>query len=304
MTAFYDDSGQFSPDSKDNFACFGMLVIPAQYIRECNDAWWAMLDKHFTSYGLLQINGIEAKSSELHNMALRLEKNLVLNNELQKNMFAHGLDTATKVNNLIEAIWAFITKPIVLTQYLAVIANKREVWQIYRPTQFNNWMILKGLTGATREQKVSLKKLRLELESFLVKYTYEFLLQRLEYLSKDPDFTFSDAFVVGDQGSDAKVMLETQAAVQAGLGIHTSLPTIINRPWFGSSLYDPCLQIADWIAFAVRVWAEQKEYSSRIRKLLPSFRGYPDPDKLIGRGIVLCPNKECFPQLPLEEITF
>ncbi len=61
------------------------------------------------------------------------------------------------------------------------------------------------------------------------------------------------------------------------------------------------MQIADWVAFAIRTWAEAKESSSRIKQLLPNFRGYPDPDKLLGRGIVLCPNKECVPNLPLED---
>jgi hypothetical protein len=98
-------------------------------------------------------------------------------------------------------------------------------------------------------------------------------------------------------------MLQTQAEIQAGLGREFSdLPAILNRPWWGASLYEPCLQIADWVAFAIRRWVEGKP--TLLRQLLPNFRGYPDPDWLLGRGIVCCPNKECFPQLPLEEVNF
>ncbi len=118
-----------------------------------------------------------------------------------------------------------------------MVANKEEAWLEFRPIQFNQWRILKQSSDS---QKTSLKNLCSELESFLVRHTYEYLLQRLEYLSKDPDFIFSDAFVVGDQSSRTKMMLETQATIQAGFGKFSKLPAIVNRAWFGSSLYDPC----------------------------------------------------------------
>lgn len=295
MAAFYDDSGGFNPEDRVKFACFGMCVIPTRYIRECGDAWWGILEKHFQFSGSLQINGIEAKSSELHNMLRSLGKKSSLN-EVQQKLFDHGLNTTTKVNNLIEAIWGFLARPPTQIKYLAVIAHKKTCWLGFRTTQFNQWDILRQ---SSSRRKANLKVLRGELEAFLVKHTYEYLLQRLQYLGEDPDFDFSDAFVIGDQTSRTKVMLETQAGIQSGLGKFSDLPAIVNRTWFGSSLYDAHLQIADWIAFAVRTWAEAKEHSSRIIQLLPNFRGYPDPDKLIGRGIVLCPRKEYFPSLPL-----
>lgn len=289
MTAFYDDSGEFNPGGR-KFACFGMCVVPTPHIRKCSDAWWEMLGQHFQFSGSLPINGIEVKSSELNAM-LRDLKNKSKLNEVQQKMCDHGLDNVAKVNDLIEAVFGFLGKPPVLVKYLAVIANKEEAWQKFYPDQINRWRIL----AKSRESPKELKLLRNELSSFLIKHTYEYLLQRLDYLHKDSDFEFSDAFVVGDQTSSPKVMLETQAEIQAGLGKFSELPTIVNRSWWGSSLYDPCLQMADWIAFAVRRWAEGN--FSPIRHLLPNFRGYPDPDKLIGRGIVSCPNKECFPNL-------
>ena len=96
-----------------------------------------------------------------------------------------------------------------------------------------------------------------------------------------------------------KLILETQAGIQAGLGKFSDLPAIVNKSWFGSSLHDPCLQIADWVAYAVRIWAER--CSPKIKLLMPHFRGYPDLDNIIGKGIVLCPKKECFPKLELKD---
>jgi len=299
VTAFYDDSGGFDPGASNRFACFGMNVIPARYIHECGDAWWENLAGHF-QYSNLQTIGIEARSSELYDMLNRIESGTPLK-EKQQIMFDNGLNTSDKVNKLIKEILGFLAKPPVPIKYFAVVANKEEVWQEFRTTQINQWEIIAESGRKGREQKDKLDKLRNELSSFLVKHTYEFLLQRLQYLRADKDFEFSDAFVVGDESSSTKIMLETQAGIQAGLGKFSDLPNIVNRSWFGSSLHDPCLQMADWVAFVVRTWAEGDAVSSRrIKLLLPYFRGYPDPDKLIGRGIVLCPNKECFPSLPLK----
>lgn len=296
MVAFFDDSGVFRPEDSGKFACFGMVVIPNADIRKSGDAWWEMLEGHFQLPSSLQTIGIEAKSSELCDMLHKLKRKSKLQNTQQK-MFDYGLNSPQKVSELIEAIFAFLSKPPMITKYLAVVANKEEAWLEFCSTEFNQWRVLKQ---SGKSQKTSLKNLSVALASFLVKHTYEYLLQRLDYLSRDGDFDFSDAFVIGDETADSSVMLRTQAEIQAGLGKHFSpLQVIVNRPWFGSSLHDPWLQMADWIAFAVRVWAEENAtYSHRIKKLLPNFRGYPDPDRLLGRGIVLCPKKECFPDLP------
>jgi hypothetical protein len=295
VVAFFDDSGVFRPEDSGRFACFGMVVIPSAYIRKSGDTWWEMLEGHFRLPSSLQTIGIEAKSSELCDMLHKLKQKSKLQNTQQK-MFNYGLNTPQKVSDLIETIFAFLSEAPVITKYLAVAVNKVEVWQSYN--QFNRWRYLAQQhdKGSNKE----IKNLSKGLSAFLVKYAYEFLLQRLDYLSRDGEkgFDFSDAFVIGDETADSSVMLKAQAEIQAGLGKHFSpLQVIVNRPWFGSSLHDPCLQMADWIAFTVRTWAEENiAYSHRIEQLLPTFRGYPE---ILGSGIVLCPNKECFPALPL-----
>lgn len=296
MAAFFDDSGVFRPEDSGRCACFGMVVIPNTHIRKCGDAWWEMLQRYFQCPASLQTIGIEAKSSELCDMLHKLKRKTRLQNVQQK-MFNYGLNTIERVSELIEAIFDFLSKPPVTIKYIAVIASKQDAWYKFRDSQINQWRIL---VQAPKEEypRKEINKLSNDLSSFLVKYAYEFLLQRVDYLSRDGDFDFSDAFIIGDETADTSVMLKTQAEIQAGLGTHFSLlPTIVNRPWFGSSLHDPCLQIADWIAFAVRTWAEENTaYSHRIRQLFPNFRGYPD--KVLGSGIVLCPDRECFPKLP------
>lgn len=300
MAAFYDDSGAFNPEGR-KFACWGMVVVPTQYIRECNDAWWKMLDGHFQCGSTIQTHGIEAKSTELESMLTKLKANRNSLNDHQEKMYEYGLNTTERVSKLIKEIWEFLGTPPTAAKYLAVIADKGEVWQSFRPEQFNQWRILKQQGREERERgyKERMKKLASELESFLIRHTYEYLLQRLHYSHSDSDFQFNDCFVVGDESSSSKLILETQAGIQAGLGKFSELETIVNKSWFGSSLHDPCLQIADWIAYAVRIWAERS--SPRIKLLLPHFRGYPVLDNIIGRGIVLCPKKECFPNLELKD---
>lgn len=74
MAGFFDDSGVFTPEDGSKFACFGMVVVPSEHIRKCGNAWWEMLEGHFQCSSSLQTIGIEAKSSELCDMLLKLKK--------------------------------------------------------------------------------------------------------------------------------------------------------------------------------------------------------------------------------------
>jgi hypothetical protein len=287
VAAFYDDSGVFSP-GQSNFVSIGMVVIPLRYIRENNDAWWEMLINHFPSIKIstsLEQLGIEVKSSDLQYMLKHISNKASINKPSQTIMIAYGMDTEDKLKKIIESIYDYISNPIVPMKYLAVCANKSEVWQKFYPEKINKW-----------ELDQNRKQLGNELSIFLLKRMYEYLLQRLQYLSKDTDFEFSDSFIIGDEISNSKTILNIQSDVQAGLGKFSDLPAVVNRSWFGSSLHDPCLQIADWVTFAVRTWAE-KDINSPLRMFLPKFRGYPDFDNILGKGIVCCPDKKSFPDL-------
>jgi hypothetical protein len=92
-------------------------------------------------------------------------------------------------------------------------------------------------------------------------------------------------------------MYKSQADAQAGLCQFTDLPKVVNNIWFGASSHNPCIQMADWIAYSVRTWAEKRQGANmHLRNLMPYFRGFPD--KVLGWGIVPIPDVDCFPKLP------
>ena len=129
---------------------------------------------------------------------------------------------------------------------------------------------------------------------------FDWLLQRLDYLGKDVDYKFSHAIVIGDETALQRTLYRSQGDTQAGLKGYTDLPRVVNNVCFGSSLYNPCLQIADWVALAVRGWAESRPTGSqRLGQLLRSFRGYPD--NVLGRGIVPIPDRSICPPIPVLE---
>lgn len=292
MTAFYDESGVFSP--QNGYVAIGMVVIPSRHIRECNVTWWEMIGGHFPSVQIvtsLPMLGIEAKVSDLQDMVNRLRRSVALKNS-QKNMFKNGLNSQGKIQALIQSIYHFIASPNVPVRYLATCANKGEYWNKFYQEKFDRWQYLTQANNGTESKKTIGK----EMSSSLLRNMYHFLLQRLQLLSTDNNFEFSDSFVVGDETSSAKILLAKQSAVQAGLDKHGDLPSIVNKSWFGSSLHEPCLQIADSVAYTVLNWAEKRD-ATTLKTLLPNFRGYPKVDKIIGKGIVCCPDRDCFPSL-------
>jgi len=140
------------------------------------------------------------------------------------------------------------------------------------------------------------KGIGMELSLFIGEKAFEWLLQRLNYLGNPGEKNYSDAFLIGDENAVTTSMYKSQALAQAGFSNYTSLPKIANNVWFDSSAHNPCLQLADWVAFAVRTWAEKSgDTNMRLQELLPNFRGYPN--NVMGRGIVPIPSEDAFPKL-------
>jgi len=108
----------------------------------------------------------------------------------------------------------------------------------------------------------------------------------------------SRCLVVGDDTYLRNDYYASQLHMQAGLEPYTNASSVLNNVVFGSSLHNPLRQMADWVGYALRAWAEGRpNASSQIAGLLPHFRGYPD--EMLGRGIVAIPSKSSFPVLPL-----
>lgn len=292
VAAFFDDSGELDPGSGRNIVSLGMLVISVKNIRELSSHWFDMISHHLRIKACnLSVCGIEAKSSELYELKRRLEKGQSPKG-LQVPLYNWGLNTPERVEALIDSIWEFLSKPCVPTIYLASVANKSATFQKYQASNYQTFLELKSITN-----KKAIGNLRRELILYLGERLFEWLLQRLNYLGNPSEWDFPDAFIVGDESAVTTSMYKSQAIAQAGFSNFTRLPKIANNVWFGSSTNNPCLQIADWIAYAIRTWGEMRQGANmRLKEILPYFRGYPD--KIFGRGIIPIPSARELPKLP------
>ena len=293
VTAFFDDSGGADPNSSRSF-CFGAVVLPASLVRDCSSAWTAVIGKHFDVDGdQLGYYDCEVKSSDLYDMRRKLRRGPGLR-ESQKSLFAHGLNSVGRVDRLIEDIWEFMAEPSVPVKYLAACIDKDSAWRAFRHRQFARW---ESMQSVPRVERIGEKPLRADLSNFILGRAFEHLLRGIDDLGGDPDFEYHDAMVIGDQSAVSRLMHESQAGIQAGRGYFADLPRLVNNVWFGSSRFSPQLQMADWIAYAVRTWAERKhEGYDRLRQVLGRFRGHPD--RVSGCGIVVTPEENRFPELP------
>ena len=292
VTAFFDDSGGADPNSSRAF-CFGSVVLPVSSVRGCSDAWTRVLGRHFDIDGdQLGYYDCEVKSSDLYDLRRKLRQGPGLR-ESQKALFAHGLNSVERVDRLIEDIWEFLAEPSVPMKYLAACIDKDSAWMTSRPRQFARWVSMQGVPKAER---VGEKPLRAELSNFILGRAFGHILLRIDDLGGDADFEYRDAMVIGDQSAVNRLMHESQAGFQAGRGYFPDMPRLANNVWFGSSRFSPQLQMADWIAYAVRTWAERKrEGFERLGQVLGRFRGHPDR---VDRGIVVEPDENRFPEFP------
>ena len=293
VTAFFDDSGGPDPNSSRSF-CFGAVVLPASLVRECSAAWTGLLGKHFDVNGdQLGHYNCEVKSSDLYDLRRKLRQGPGLR-ESQKSLFAHGLNSISRVDQLIEDIWEFLAEPSFPVTYLAACVHKESAWRTFRQRRFARWESMRSLP---KPERIGEKPLRAELSNFILGRAFEHLLRGIDDLGGDPDFEYHDAMVIGDQSAVSRLMHESQAGIQAGRGYFTDAPRLVNNVWFGSSRFSPQLQMADWIAYAVRTWAEgRREGFDRLGQLLRRFRGHPH--RVSGHGLALVPDHDRFPELP------
>ena len=195
---------------------------------------------------------------------------------------------------MVEDIWEFLADPPVPVKYLAACIEKDGAWRVFHERRFATW---ESMQRVPRAERIGEKPLRAELSNFILTRAFEHLLREIDDLGGDPDFEYQDAMVIGDQSAVSRLMHESQAGIQAGRGYFTDAPRLVNNVWFGSSRFSPQLQMADWIAYAVRTWAERKrEGFDRLGQVLRRFRGHPD--RMSGSGIVLEPDAFRFPELP------
>jgi len=207
-------------------------------------------------------------------------------------LYNRGLNNSQKVDDLIESIWEFLSDSKKEVAFLASVVNKPVALREFKSRDYEQF-----LSRNTNEQKTTIKNLRKELSLYMCDCLFDWLLQRLEFLGNPNEWDYSDGFIIGDESSVNNFMYKSQAATQSGLCKFTNLPKIVNNIWFGASLHNPCLQIADWIAYSVRTWAEKRQGANlRLKMILPHFRGFPN--NVLGWGIVPIPRSNSFPALP------
>jgi len=289
VAAFFDDSGDLEAGTNRNIFCLGMVVLQVNDIMRLSDTWLQMLARHLKlSANVLAVNGIEVKSSDIYDLRKRLRGSQPLKAE-QKPLYNMGLNTTQRVDELIDNIWEFLSTPPVSYIYLASLANKEKTWRRFKESRYEEFLEMHRLRQST-------KGIRMELSLFIGEKAFEWLLQRLNYMGNPGEKDYPGAFLIGDENAVTTSMYKSQARAQAGFSNYTSLPKIANNVWFGSSAHNPCLQIADWVAFAVRTWAEgRQDTNTRLSGLLPNFRGYPN--NIMGWGIVPIPSEDDFPKL-------
>lgn len=290
VAAFMDDSGGTDPNSGPVFA-LGFVVVDSADLRGWSAAWLDALTKHLSvAQRYLALSSLEAKSSDLYDMKRRLESGQPLPLPLQKALFHAGLNTPTRVDDLITDLWRVLANHPAPARYVGSVAFKHPVWQQFRSKEYEQWQ-----KAPSAAPKSTVKALR----QFIGEKTFEFALQRLQYVGDDRSFRFDDAVLVGDEGALNALMYASQAEAQAGLGQFTTLPKLLNNVWFGSSLHNPCLQMADWVAFACRRWAEGKtpEGVAPLGYIIHRFRGYSN-NRVRGVGIAVNPSKADVPALP------
>ena len=152
------------------------------------------------------------------------------------------------------------------------------------------------MQGVPKAERIGEKPLRAELSNFILGRASEHLLRGIDDLGGDLDLEYHDAMVIGDQSAVSRLIHESQAGIQAGRGYFTDAPRLVNNVWFGSSRFSPQLQMADWIAYAVRTWAEgRREGYNRLGQIRSRFRRHPH--RVSGHGLALVPDQ--FPELPL-----
>ncbi len=293
VTAFFDDSGGADPNSSRAF-CFGAVVLPTPLVRECSAAWNEVVGKHLDVDGdQLGYYNCEVKSSDLYDLRRKLRRGPGLR-ESQKALFSHGLNSIDRVDQLIEDIWEFLADPPFPVKYLAACVHKESAWNTFHQRRFARWESMQSLP---KPERIGEKSLRAELSNFILGRAFEHLLREIDDLGGDLDFEYHDAMVIGDQSAVSQLMHESQAGIQAGRGYFTNAPRLVNNVWFGSSRFSPQLQMADWIAYAMRTWAEgRREGLDRLGQVQHRFRGHPD--RVSVSGISLVPNNDGFPELP------
>ena len=269
-----------------------MVVIPFEYVEPISKQWWRFVKQNLSLIDEPPVIGVEWKSADMYDIYRRIRGNGTLRLD-QLRFLQQRTPPLVEIEAWIKGTWDFISGLPPEVIFLSSVVKKQEYWLRYCDRDYKTFRIIKK-HGMEHELK-RYHQLRTHLKNDVQKKAFKWLLQRLHYLMEDKNN--SETIVIGDEMTDPGQLKECQCYMQAGYERYTSGKNIVNNVVFGSSIYNPPIQIADWLAFAVRNWAIQARHTKeRLGDIIHQFRDYPN---VAGRGIVLIPNPHRFPNLPL-----
>lgn len=287
---FFDDSGSPDPDQGDYYV-LGAVVIPFSSLKTISQNWLEIIETTLKIKNPPAL-GIEAKWAELNQYRKEASRGNI-NYDRFKVLVDLGVSAKT-IGELMVALVQFIAEQDVTLA--AVVIDKKENWRRFKQFEYSLFLQLSPYKKQDKAVKKQVDGLREKLREDVLKKAFEWLvLQRIQYLMED--FGDAECLVIGDEGYAQQTWYQRQNFVQfgsAGLARYTHAPNIVGTVAFSSSLYSPGLQIADWVANAVHLWARKNP--GMLQRIIHRFRGAPD--KIKGHGLVLVPAPTLFPELP------
>jgi len=270
--AFFDDSGNPEPDHRSEFYALGLIVVPFYKVKDLN------------SVVSSQFGTGEVKCSTFLSVRRKLcggGKRVLNKNELALARKL-GLRDCTAANSFMSKFLNMVSQMGYLNA-MGIVIHKKSSYSRFRSREFVSFSSLSKSNPQYKAYKNVLTRQILD-------NALPYLLQRLQYFLRENDGL---AVVIGDENSYQRQMYAVHATLPAGAGIYTSLSRIVNNVVFGSSEYNPGLQVADWVAHALNRWARSDP--TLFASFKGKFRGYPLNIK--GRGLVLVPDNHSWPPI-------
>jgi len=291
FAAFIDDSGSPEPRAQGDFFVLSLVAVPVNQARVMSEAWWQVLADYTGCASIEQCVGFEFKASDTYKALRNLEQGKPAPQKYPEPFRNLSQD---ELRHLIDAVWDTIALGTYGQRnwdvtYLGVVIHKQSNWK-----RFAKWDLNAYKLAVRARNKKQVKESARRLSRQILDNALTYLLQRLQYLMQEKQ---GYCIVIGDENSFQRDLYEIHAQLPSGQAQYTKGKNLVNNIVFGSSHFNPGLQIADWVAFALNNWARGNSYlTARLQRIISKFR--TRRGKVRGGGIVLIPDHYQWPPLP------
>ena len=273
--AFFDESGNPQPDHASDFYSLGMVVVRSDEMLTINNNLRSII------YQVIAPNA-ELKLSVYLSILNKLKNNVPLTAK-EKQYIIMNLEKS-KYNSLLIEIFEYIMNTNITL--LGISIHKNSNWLRFTKDTYHQYLSADGITK---------NKLKGLLTDQILSNALPYLLQRLQYYLEEVS---GISIVIGDENSYERNMHIAHASKPAGISKYTDLSLIVNNVVFGSSIYNPVLQLADVVAHALNRWSRSRDddpYAKIIDQIKDKFRGAPS--HIVGKGVVLNPDNYAWPKI-------